>query len=82
MNEEELEKEYREKLDEKLIAYLAKQKDIPLEQAVDLYYRSPMAEMIGEGKYGIQYLDYKVLVEMMLGNEALLYGNAAPDDKT
>jgi len=73
MNEEALEKDYREALDEKLIAYLANEKNIPLDQAMDLYYHSRMAELINEGKYGIQYLDYKVLVEMMLKSEPELF---------
>lgn len=73
MNEEALEKDYREALDEKLIAYLANEKNISLDQAMDLYYHSRMAELISEGKYGIQYLDYKVLVEMMLKSEPALF---------
>ena len=73
MNEETLEWTYREELDEKLIAYLAEVKDIPLEKAMDIYYHSRIARLIGEGAQGIQYLDYKVLVQMMLENEPELF---------
>ena len=74
MNEEILEEEYRERLDEHLIAYLAEVRHIPLEKAMDIYYHSRMAGMIGDGAYGIQYLDHKVLVQMMLDAEPELFG--------
>ena len=35
-----------------------------------------MADLIGKGMYGIQYLDYKVLVEMMIDNESNLFDAA------
>jgi len=73
MDEERLEEEYREHLDERLIRYLAEIKHIPLEKAMDIYYRSRMAGMIGDGAYGIQYLDHKVLVQMMLDTEPELF---------
>ena len=73
MDEERLEEEYREHLDERLILYLAEVRHIPLEKAMDSYYRSRMAEMIGEGAYGVQYLDHKVLVQMMLDTEPELF---------
>lgn len=73
MDEDYLEFSYREELDERLIFYLAEITHLPLEKAMDLYYHSRMAEMIGKGMYGIQYLDYKVLVEMMLDTEKELF---------
>ena len=73
MDEERLEEEYRERLDERLILYLSEIKHIPLEKALDIYYHSRMAEMIGEGAYGIQYLDHKALVQMMLDTEPELF---------
>ena len=75
MDEEVLESMYREELDERLILHLAEVTDLPLEKAMDLYYHSRMADMIGHGIYGIQYLDYKVLVEMMLDTEKDLFAN-------
>ena len=82
MDEETLEYMYREELDERLIAYLAKVKNLSLFKAMDIYYHSRMAEMIGKGMYGIQYLDYKVLVEMMLDNEPNLFENCDTSPET
>ena len=73
MDEETLERIYREELDERLIGHLAKVKNLSLYKAMDIYYHSRMADMIGKGMYGIQYLDYKVLVEMMIDNEPHLF---------
>lgn len=73
MDEDYLEFSYREELDERLIFYLAKVTDLSLDKAMDLYYHSRMADMIGHGMYGIQYLDYKVLVAMMLDTEDELF---------
>ncbi len=71
-----LEYMYREELDERLIAHLAKVKNLSLFKAMDIYYHSRMADLIGTGTYGIQYLDYKVLVEMMIDNEPNLFDEA------
>ena len=75
MSEEALEWSYREELDEKLMASLAEMKDLSLEKAMDLYYHSRIARLIGEGAQGIQYLDVKVLIQMMLENEPELFEN-------
>lgn len=60
-----LEKFYKEKLEERIITEFAKQKKNSLEDAMDVYYSSSLAEKIAEGKNGIQYLDYRVLAEML-----------------
>lgn len=73
MSEDTLEKYYQESLEERLIAYLAKVKNITLEKAMDIYYHSKMAQKIHEGENGIQYLDYKVLVEMLIQTESELF---------
>lgn len=65
MDGEVLEKFYRERLEERIILEFAKQKNISLEDAMDAYYSSPLAEKINEGKNGIQYLDYRILAEML-----------------
>ena len=69
MNEEILEKVYQEKLEERLIAYLAKMCNFSYEKAMDIYYSSKLADKIYLGKDGIQYLDYKVLVQILLETE-------------
>lgn len=64
-----LEKFYQERLEERIIAHLAQVKKCSLEQAMDMYYRSRLADKIHQGKEGIQYLDYKVLVQILVDTE-------------
>lgn len=73
MDGEMLEKYYQENLEEKIIAYLAEVKHITLQQAMDIYYHSQLADKIHQGKEGIQYLDYKVLVEILCQTEPELF---------
>jgi hypothetical protein len=75
MNGGTLEKIYQERLEERLIQYLAETNGISLETAMDIYYRSNIAGLIHEGKYGIQYLDYKVLAQMLRDTEPELFEN-------
>lgn len=75
MNGGTLEKIYQERLEERLISYLAETNDISLENAMDIYYRSNIAGLIHEGKYGVQYLDYKVLAQMLRDTEPELFEN-------
>lgn len=69
MNEEMLESIYLENLEERIIAYLAETCDFSYEKAMDLYYSSKLSDKIYLGKNGIQYLDYKVLVQILLEAE-------------
>lgn len=69
MNEEMLECIYQESLEERIIAYLAKTCDFSYERAMDVYYNSKLSDKIYLGKDGIQYLDYKVLVQILLETE-------------
>ena len=64
-----LEKVYQERLEERIIAYLAQQKNCSLEEAMDLFYHSKLADMINQGQEGIQYLDYKVLAQILMEME-------------
>ena len=66
MNDEALEKNYQERLEERVISYIAEKQNIQLTDAMDLYYKSCLADKIAQGQYGIQYLDYKVLGQMIL----------------
>lgn len=76
MNEVLLENIYRENLEERIIAYLAEIRNLSYEKAMDLYYNSQLSDKIYHGKDGIQYLDYKVLVQILLETEKeLLDGN-------
>ena len=61
MNDVMLENIYREHLEESIIFYLSERRQIPLEEAMDLYYKSALSSQIYNGAEGIQYLDYKLL---------------------
>ena len=61
MNNKALEEFYREHLEEDIIFCLAEHKKISAEEAMHLYYSSRLCDLIFEGVYGIQYLDYHVL---------------------
>ena len=65
IDDKDFERIYQEYLEEDIISYLAKIHNISLEKAMDLYFNSQIAEKIHQGKYGIQYLDYKILAEMV-----------------
>ncbi len=60
-----LEQFYQENLEEQIILRLADIKNIPLDEAMRLYYGSELADQISRGENGIQYLDYKVLVQVL-----------------
>lgn len=64
---------YKERLEECLIAYLSEITGLPVEQAMDAYYRSRLAEQISRGLYGIENMDYKYLAEDLLANEPELF---------
>ena len=66
VDEDVLEKVYQERLEERIISHLAQVKNCSLEQAMDMYYNSELADKIHQGKDGIQYLDYKVLVQILV----------------
>ncbi len=61
-----LEQIYQENLEEDIISYLAKEKKISLEEAMKEYYESKLADQISRGENGIQYLDHKVLAQVLL----------------
>jgi hypothetical protein len=64
-----LERIYQESLEERIIFYLAEKEKISLEKAMNIYYNSKLANRIHQGEYGIQYLDYKVLVQILRETE-------------
>ena len=66
MDETALEQIYQENLEEDIISYLAKEKNISLEDAMNEYYASKLADQISRGENGIQYLDHKVLAQMLI----------------
>ena len=64
---------YKERLEERIIAYLSKIKGIPLDEAMDAYYRSRLATQIANSIYGIENMDYKYLAEDLVENESELF---------
>lgn len=64
---------YKERLEERIIAYLSKIAGISVKQAMDAYYRSRLADQISRGLYGIENMDYKYLAEDLLANEPTLF---------
>ena len=66
MDENVLEQVYQEKLEERIIAQIAADRSVSLGKAMDIYYGSELADMIHQGMEGIQYLDYKVLVQILV----------------
>lgn len=73
MDGEVIEKVYQENLEERIIAYLSETKGISLESAMDIYYHSTLAGKIHNGVEGVQYLDYKVLVQILCETEEELF---------
>ena len=73
VKEETLEHVYQENLEERIIAHLAEQCDVSYEKAMDIYYNSKLSDKIYIGKEGIQYLDYKVLVQILFETEQELF---------
>jgi len=73
VNQIELAKLYKQNLEESIVAFLAKEKNIAIEAAMDIYYKSKLCTQINEGVYGIENLDYKVLVYDIIENEAHLF---------
>ena len=69
MSGDVLERIYQESLEERIIFYLAEKEKISLEKAMNIYYSSKLANRIHQGEYGIQYLDYKVLVQILRETE-------------
>ena len=65
MDENVLEQVYQEKLEERIIAQISLNRSVSLEKAMDIYYGSELADKIHQGMEGIQYLDYRVLAQIL-----------------
>ena len=74
IEKEKLDKVYKELLEEKIIAYLAEQRNTPIRKALDIYYRSQLSQQINDGKYGIENMDYRYLGQDLMENESELFG--------
>lgn len=72
MNGDVLESFYQEALEERIVRCLSERLDISLRKAMDLYYHSELAKKIHAGANDIQYLDYRVLTEVLCNAESAL----------
>ena len=79
-NKDKLSGIYKEMLEEDIIAELARVKDISLRKAMDIYYNSRLSAQISDGRYGIDNMDYRYLVQDLIDNEPGLL-NAGEQDK-
>jgi len=69
----QLEAILKESLEKDITTLLAERLEIPVREAMDLYYRSKLSHQIDSGAYGIQYLDAAYLVDDLLENEPSLF---------
>ena len=73
MDGNKLESVYKENLEEGIMLYLTETEDISYEESMEIYYGSKLAEKIQERREGIQYLDYKVLADILKETEQELF---------
>ena len=73
MDDQVLEKLYLENLDERIIQYIAVKEDVSFDDATRIYYSSKLSNKIYNGNNDIQYLDYKVLFEILKETEPELF---------
>ena len=73
MDGNKLESVYKENLEERIMLYLTETEDISYEESMEIYYGSKSAEKIQERREGIQYLDYKVLADILKETEQELF---------
>ena len=71
-----LEKIYKENLEESIISHMASECEMSMEKAMETYYNSKLAGKINKGEYGIQYLDYKVLAQILRETEVDLFAES------
>ena len=73
VNMEQLSKVYKQNLENDIILYVSKMKNIDIREAFDIYYSSKLSEQIARGDCGIENLDAKYLAEDLIENEAQLF---------
>lgn len=64
---------HRQNLEEEIIEVLSVRAGISIYAAMDIYYKSDLAGLIESGKYGMDNLDAKYLVEDLIENEPELF---------
>jgi len=64
---------YKKELEQDIIALIAQKKGLALDVAMDVYYRSRLAQQISDGAYGIEYLSSSYLADDLIENEPQLF---------
>lgn len=72
-NQKELNKIYKQNLEENIVSFISDIKMISMEQAMDVFYKSKLSVQINDGKYGIENMDYKYLANDLIENEPYLF---------
>lgn len=73
VDKKQLEKVYKQNLENDIINAISKMKGIDLRKAFDIYYSSKLAEQISNDSYGIENMDAKYLAEDVIENEPELF---------
>ena len=73
VNKKELRDIYITFLEEDIIKRLAEVRGIDNRIAMEIYYNSRLCQQISSGEYGIEYMDYKYLVNDLIENEPELF---------
>ena len=73
INQDALTKIYKQNLEESIVSYIAEEKNITIERAMDIFYSSKLSAQINEGKFGIENMDYKYLANDLILNEPELF---------
>ena len=72
-NKQNIDYIYKQNLEESIIEYLSREKNLELRKAMDIYYHSRLAKQIEQGTYGIENMDYKYLAQDLIENEPELF---------
>ena len=73
IDKKELRDVYITFLEEDIIRELASVKRIDNRAAMEKYYKSRLCQQIGNGGYGIEYMDFKYLADDLIENEPELF---------
>lgn len=68
-----LEELLREHLESDIICQIAEQFDVDAVRAMEMYYKSSLAQQVSAGTYGVQYLSAACLVDDLKENEPEIF---------
>lgn len=73
VDRKQLEKIYKQNLENDIINTISEVKGIDLRKAINIYYSSRLADQIENGSCGIENMDAKYLAEDLIENEPELF---------